>query len=194
VTQPHVVAEKPTRWIILDRDGVINFDSPDHILSPDAWHPIPGSLESISKLNRCGYGIVVITNQSAIGRGLMTNQTLEAIHARMREWIEQAGGHLAAIYHCPHAPWEGCACRKPNTALFHEFSKQFQVPLAGLAAVGDARRDLEAAIAVGAHPVLVLTGQGQHTKRGLEGHPLTQPVEIHADLAALVHSLVENTG
>jgi D-glycero-D-manno-heptose 1,7-bisphosphate phosphatase len=186
------MSQGPTRWIILDRDGVINIDSPDHILSPDAWKPIPGSLGAIAELTQRGYGIIVITNQSAIGRGLMTGHDLAAIHERMHEWIERAGGRLEAVYHCPHAPWENCACRKPNTALFHQFSKQFAVPLARLPAVGDARRDLEAAIAVGAQPVLVLTGQGRRTKMDLERHPLSHPVEIHADLAAFVRVLLGN--
>jgi D-glycero-D-manno-heptose 1,7-bisphosphate phosphatase len=194
VTRRFVANEKPPRWIILDRDGVINFDSPGHILSPDAWQPIPGSLEAISELTRHGYRVVVITNQSAIGRGLMTDRTLNTIHDRMQRCIERKGGHLEAIYHCPHAPWEGCACRKPNTDLFHEFSEQFKVPLAGIRAVGDARRDLEAARAVGAHPILVLTGKGQQTKRDLEGDPLNYPLEIHIDLADFVRSLMENTG
>lgn len=190
----HPANRKRSRWFVLDRDGVINFDSPEYILSPDAWQPIPGSLDAISELTRHGHRVAVITNQSAIGRGLMSDRTLVAIHERMRKWIEREGGHLEAIYHCPHAPWEGCACRKPNTALFHEFSKQFKVPLREITAVGDTRRDLEAAIAVGAHPVLVLTGQGQQTKRDLEARPLNHPTEIHADLAAFVHSFMENTG
>jgi len=176
------------RFVLLDRDGVINEDSPNYIRSPAEWIPIPGSLEAIAKLTRERIRIVVLTNQSAIGRGLMTKSDLDAIHHHMRDAIEQAGGQVAAIYDCPHAPQAGCDCRKPKPGLFLRFAEDFGVSLDGIPAVGDSLRDLTAADRAGARPVLVMTGNGQKTRAALSGSRL-EGVEIHPDLAAFASSL-----
>ncbi len=150
-----------TRYIILDRDGVINQDSDDFIKSPKEWRPINGSLEAIALLNQHGYRVVVVTNQSGIARGLFTQETLQAIHHKMLVAVSDAGGEIEAIYFCPHGPDDQCQCRKPKPGLMKQFSKEHDVDLSGVPMIGDSMRDLEAAMAVGANPILVRSGKGE---------------------------------
>lgn len=151
------------RFVILDRDGVINEDSDAFIKAPEEWVPIPGSLEAIELLTLRGCRIVVLTNQSGIARGYFDEAMLERIHARMLAAVEARGGRIEAIIHCPHGPEDFCACRKPRPGLFQQFAERFGVELTGIPAVGDSFRDLEAARAVGAAPILVETGKGERT-------------------------------
>jgi len=155
-------------FIILDRDGVINEDSDAFIKSPEEWIPIPGSLEAIALLTQRGHRIVVLTNQSGLARGLLDAAMLERIHARMLAAVEAAGGRIEAIFHCPHGPEDFCGCRKPKPGLFHAFAERYGVDLTGIPAVGDSYRDLQAAWAVGAAPILLETGKGSRT---LARHP-----------------------
>lgn len=152
-----------TRWILLDRDGVINEDSDAYVKSPDEWIPIPGSLEAIRLLNQHGYRVAVLTNQSGVARGLFGLETLERIHAKMRLAVTDAGGQIEDIFYCPHGPEDGCDCRKPQPGLFEQFARKYQVALAGIPAVGDSLRDLQAAERVGCSPILVETGKGART-------------------------------
>ena len=173
--------------IILDRDGVINEDSDDYIKSPEEWVPIPGSLEAIARLTRAGYRIAVASNQSGVARGLFDLETLQRINDKMREAVVAAGGKIAGIFFCPHGPDDGCACRKPRPGLLHDIAAHFDIDLGGVPAVGDSLRDIQAAQAVGAKPILVRTGKGKDTVKrgkGLGG------VEIYADLAAAVDALL----
>jgi D-glycero-D-manno-heptose 1,7-bisphosphate phosphatase len=148
------------RFVILDRDGVINEDSDAYIKSPDEWIPIPGSLDAIALLTRSGYRVVVLTNQSGLARGLFDEAMLERIHAKMRQAVEAAGGKIEAIYFCPHGPEDGCDCRKPKPGLFRQFAQDYGLNLTGIPAIGDSLRDLQAARAVGAEPIFVTTGKG----------------------------------
>ncbi len=150
-----------TRYIILDRDGVINQDSDDFIKSPNEWRPINGSLEAIALLNQHDYRVVVITNQSGIARGLFTQEILQAIHDKMLTAVRDAGGEIDIIYSCPHGPDDQCQCRKPRPGLMKQFSQEYKVNLSGLPVIGDSMRDLEAAKAVGANPILVRSGKGE---------------------------------
>ena len=151
------------RYLILDRDGVINRDSEHYIKCPEEWEPIPGSLEAIARLRRRGFRIVVITNQSGLARGLFDRKTLDRIHARMHRMVEAQGGKIDAVFFCPHSPDDGCGCRKPRPGMFQAFARESQVPLKDLPVVGDALSDIEAALAVGARPLLVRTGKGTQT-------------------------------
>jgi D-glycero-D-manno-heptose 1,7-bisphosphate phosphatase len=119
------------KLVILDRDGVINYDSKQFIKSPAEWRPIPGSLEAIAKLNQAGYRVVVATNQSGIGRGLFDMDTLNAIHDKMHRAVLAAGGRIDAIFYCPHAIDAGCHCRKPRTGMFERIANCFNVDLPG---------------------------------------------------------------
>jgi D-glycero-D-manno-heptose 1,7-bisphosphate phosphatase len=149
---------------ILDRDGVINFDSDQYIKSPAEWRPIPGSIEAIARLNQNGYRIAVATNQSGIGRGLFDMATLNAINDKMMELVFRQGGRIDALFFCPHTAVEECGCRKPKTGMLEEIATRFHSDLKGVPVVGDSLKDLQAADAVGAQPILVLTGKGENTK------------------------------
>ena len=149
--------------IILDRDGVINEDSDEYIKSPQEWHAIPGSIQAIGRLNHAGYRVVIATNQSGVGRGLFDIDTLGKIHEKMCQQLEEAGATVESIFYCPHTPEEGCDCRKPQPGMFQDIEKRLGKNLEGGYAVGDSLRDLQAAQAVNATPILVKTGKGMRT-------------------------------
>ena len=151
------------RYILLDRDGVINHDSDTFIKSPDELMPIDGSLEAIALLNAQGYQVIVVTNQSGVARGLLDEPMLEQIHAKMRRLVSEKGGDITAIYYCPHCADSNCDCRKPKAGLLKAFAADFNADLTTIAVIGDSLRDLQAAEAVGAEPILVKTGKGQIT-------------------------------
>lgn len=167
---------------ILDRDGVINYDSSAFVKSPDEWIALPGSLEAIARLNQAGWRVVVATNQSGLARGYFDMDTLNAMHAKMRQQLAAVGGHIDAIFICPHGPDDNCACRKPLSGLFIDIARRFDLNLSHCVSVGDSLRDLQAAQQVGCHTALVLTGNGSKTQH----QPLPQGTTIHADLAAVV--------
>jgi len=175
--------------VILDRDGVINEDSDAFIKSPEEWRPIPGSLEAIARLHQAGYRVVVATNQSGLARGLFDLATLHRIHARMVRSVQAHGGHLEAIFFCPHGPDDDCACRKPRPGLLLEAARRLDRSLAGVPMVGDSLRDLQAARAAGARPVLVRSGKGERTLEAGDLGP--EPPPVHADLAAFVDHLLQ---
>ncbi len=176
------------KLVILDRDGVINHDSASYIKSPEEWKPIAGSLEAIALLNQAGYRVLVATNQSGVGRGLFDMATLNAIHDKMHRALSLVGGRVDGIFYCPHANDAGCACRKPRPGLLEEISKRFGVSLDGVPFIGDSLRDLQAGAAVGAQPVLVLTGKGKKTRKDGD---LPEGTVVHADLAEAVRSLLQ---
>lgn len=175
------------KLVILDRDGVINQESDAYIKTPDEWLPIPGSLEAIGRLTKADFTVVVASNQSGLGRGLFDQKALDAITARMQGEIAKAGGRLDGIYYCPHKPEDHCDCRKPKTGLFQQIAAHYRVDIQGVPAVGDSARDLVAAKAAGARPILVKTG------RGLETLKQMPDAEIYADLAAAADHLIGET-
>jgi len=181
-----LAAATSTRLVVLDRDGVINAESPDFIRSPAEWLPLPGSLSAIAALTGAGFSVVVATNQSGVGRGLFSAEMLGRIHEKMQAAIAAAGGRLGGIFVCPHAPDAGCDCRKPKPGLMYQIERAFGCSLAGAPAVGDSERDLRAASAVGARPILVRTGNGRMTEPLIGG----EGVEIFDDLAAVARALI----
>lgn len=178
------------RLVILDRDGVINRDSRSFIKSPDEWLPIDGSIEAVAKLSQAGFTVAVATNQSGIARKLLDVPTLEAIHNKFREQVRNAGGDLGRIVYCPHHPDDHCDCRKPAPGLYKQISRQYGVSLAGVPIVGDSVRDIDAAIAVGGRPILVLTGNGAATAEHLATRK--GPVETYADLFAAAGKIIDD--
>ena len=176
------------KLVILDRDGVINFDSDEYIRSPEEWKPIPGSLDAIARLSQAGYHVVVATNQSGVGRGYFEMATLNAIHDKMHRLTGQAGGRIDAVFFCPHRPEANCACRKPRTGLYEEISRRFNVSLKDIPCIGDSQHDLEAAAAAGGVPVLVLTGNGEATRRAGR---LPAGTQVYANLAEAVKSIAK---
>lgn len=177
----------PKKLVILDRDGVINFDSEDYVKSPAEWRPIPGSLEAIARLNQHGYQVAVATNQAAISRGLFDMKTLNAIHQKLHLSAQAVGAHIDAIFFCPHAADEFCDCRKPRPGLLKAIGERFDTSLKGVPMVGDALRDMQAAFEVGCAPYLVLTGKGA---KSLEKGGLPPGTQIFDNLAAVVDRLL----
>lgn len=174
------------KLVILDRDGTINRDSDHYIKSPAEWKPLKGSLEAIARLTQAGYRVVIATNQSGLARGLFDMTTLNAIHDSLQHAAQQAGGRIDAIFFCPHAGDADCACRKPRPGMLLEIAKRMNVPLEGVPMVGDSLRDLQAAAAAGARPVLVLTGKGRQTR---EAGGLPPGTQVFPDLAAFAAQL-----
>lgn len=176
------------RWVILDRDGVINEDSDAYIKSADEWVPLPGSIEAIARLKRAGRPVAVTTNQSGIARGLFGLAELDAMHRKLASLLAQHGASVDAIFFCPHGPLDDCDCRKPLPGLYVQASERLGLPLSDAVVVGDSLRDLQAAVAVGAQPVLVLTGKGQKTQHDRHLPPGTR---VYADLAQAVDALLQ---
>ncbi len=173
------------KLVVLDRDGTINRDSAAYIKSPDEWIPLPGSAEAIARLNRAGFTVAVASNQSGLARGLFDEATLAKIHAKMHAVVGAAGGEIDRVVWCPHHPDAGCDCRKPRPGLLHRLATDYGIGLEGVPVVGDSARDLEAARAVGARPVLVRTGNGRRT----EAEGTAGDAEVYDDLAAAAAAL-----
>ncbi|MEL0585765.1 MAG: D-glycero-beta-D-manno-heptose 1,7-bisphosphate 7-phosphatase [Candidatus Thiodiazotropha sp. (ex. Lucinoma kazani)] len=179
------------KLIILDRDGVINQDSDAFIKSPEEWQPIPGSLQAIAKLSRAGFRVFVATNQSGLARGHFDIETLNAIHRKMSDAVQEVGGHIDAVLFCPHGPDDNCKCRKPKPDLYSEIARRSQHSLQDIPIVGDSLRDIEAAISVNAHPILVRTGKGEKTLTTLnKTHP---NVPVFEDLFSVSEALINQT-
>ena len=176
------------KLLILDRDGVINYDSDAYIKSVAEWIPLPGSIEAIAQLSKAGWTVAIATNQSGIARGYYDIATLEAMHARLRALVAEQGGEVGLVVYCPHGPDEGCDCRKPKPGMLKIIAEHYKVPLAGIWFVGDSLGDLEAAKAVDSQPVLVKTGKGEKT----QAKNLPVGTLIFDDLAAVAAELINN--
>ena len=178
------------KFIILDRDGVINEDSDEYIKSPDEFIPIAGSLAAIAKLNQAGYTVVVATNQSGIARGYFDEATLHAMHAKLHELLAAEGGNIDRIYFCPHGPDDSCECRKPKSGMISQILHDYNIEPDNIVAVGDSLRDLQAAQAVGVKSILVRTGKGRKTETHLPSQPLISDIPVFDNLAAAVSDLL----
>ena len=178
------------KFVILDRDGVINFDSPHYIRAAEEWQPIPGSIEAIARLSQAGFELIVATNQSGLGRGLFGLDALEAMNTKLCTLVEARGGRIGAIFYCPHRPEDGCDCRKPASGLLDAAEREYGCSVAGSALVGDSMKDMELARAKACRPMLVLTGNGQETLRQLG--PDDGDVRVFADLAAAADAILDD--
>ena len=179
------------KLVILDRDGVINRDSAEFVKSADEWIPLPGSIEAIAALSRAGYAIAVASNQSGLTRGLFDEEALESMHAKLRSLVSEAGGKVDYIVICPHGPDDACDCRKPAPGMFRQIADHFDARLNNVPAVGDSIRDLQAALAAGAAPVLVRTGNGPKSEALLDGKLALTPV--YDDLAAFAKKMLADS-
>jgi len=174
--------------VILDRDGVINRDSSDFVKSPDEWIPLSGSISAIAALSKAGYTVTVASNQSGLARGLFDRSALRAIHRKLRKLVSTKGGHIDRIVICPHGPDDDCECRKPRPGLLDRLGRYYGIELTGVPVIGDSLRDLQAAAAAGARPILVRTGNGQKTELALGDN--LGATEVFDDLAAAAETLV----
>jgi D-glycero-D-manno-heptose 1,7-bisphosphate phosphatase len=147
--------------IFLDRDGVINHNRAAHVKSWAEFEFLPGVLQALRRLAQLGWPVVVISNQAAIGRGLVSQEAVNEIHCRMIQMVTAAGGHIDAVFYCPHRPEDGCLCRKPNPGLLLQAADELHLNLARSFLVGDAASDIDAASAVRCQPILVQTGRGR---------------------------------
>ena len=183
----------PIKLVVLDRDGTINEDRDDFVKSADEWVPLPGALEAIARLNQAGWHTVIATNQSGIGRGLFDMAALNAMHLKMSQALHRVGGRVDAVFFCPHAPQDGCGCRKPLPGLFALIGERYGVDLSEVPAVGDSLRDLRAAAAAGCRPHLVLTGKlARADDDALAELQREMPdLQVHADLAAFAEALIQ---
>jgi D-glycero-D-manno-heptose 1,7-bisphosphate phosphatase len=184
-----------TKLVILDRDGTINRASDEFVKSPEEWEPLPGALEAIGRLNHAGYHVVLATNQSGLGRGLFDMASLNSVHAHMMKALAAHGGRVDAVFYCPHAPDEGCHCRKPEPGLLEQIAERYGVDLHAVPYIGDSLRDMQAAALAGCPPHLVCTGRHPELK-GTTGTPPGFPegTRVHDDLAACVDRLLAGDG
>ncbi len=174
--------------ILLDRDGVVNFDSMDYIKSATEWVPIPGSLEAIVALRNAGYLVALCTNQAGIGRGIFTLEDLTAIHDKLKNSLNDLGGDLDGLAFCPHHPDDKCRCRKPEPGMLHDMMASFEVTAADTTFVGDSLKDVQAALAAGCTAVLVRTGNGKNA----EPQARALGAEVFDDLGAFSRAMLEN--
>ncbi len=152
------------KLVLLDRDGVINHESGEFVKDPEQWLAIPSSAAAIARLNRADIRVAVCTNQSGVGRGLMTEAHLASVHKTMEVELARAAAHLDGVYYCPHTPDSGCACRKPKAGLLNRAMQTFGVSAADTCFIGDSVRDLQAALAARCLPILVRSGNGQRAE------------------------------
>ncbi len=179
------------KLVILDRDGTINEENAEYVETPEAWRPLPGAPEAIAKLNHGGWRVVIASNQAGLGRGLFEVAMLNAIQSKMHKVLAAAGARVDAVFYCPHAPDEGCHCRKPEPGLLEQIGERFGIELKGTPCVGDSVEDLVAAAAVGGEPHLVLTGQGAAYRGRVLPESFPTDTRIHEDLAAFALFLTE---
>lgn len=178
--------------VVLDRDGVINFDSPDYILSPEQWKPIQGSLEAIAKLKKSGKQVTVCSNQSAIGRGMIDQAMFDAIQAKMILATEQVGGSFDYIAVCPHGPDDGCICRKPLPGMLLSTCKALNIQdVSTVVMVGDSFRDVQAAHAAGIDAILVSSGYGDADIIFEKSKQLMPHIQMFANLVDVTTYILE---
>jgi len=152
------------RVVLLDRDGVININRDDYVKSVEEVEFIPGALEALSRLNAAGWKVVVISNQACVGKGIISEETLQSITQKMEKEIAEAGGEIAAVYYCTHRPEDGCDCRKPAPGLIERASRELGFNPKDAVFIGDAEADIKAGKAAGCRTVLVLSGRISRTE------------------------------
>ena len=176
--------------VFLDRDGVINHDSPAYIKSLAEFQFISRSLSAIHKLTQSGIKTIVITNQSALHRGLIARETLDAIHTAMTAEIKNHGGRIHDIFFCPHTPQEKCTCRKPAPGMIENARKKHGIDLSMAGMVGDSAKDIACARNAGVrYAVLVKTGNFTKAQKELK-ELAVQPDQVAQDLYAAVEWLI----
>jgi D-glycero-D-manno-heptose 1,7-bisphosphate phosphatase len=181
------------KLIILGRDGILNEFREDHIKAPEEWVPIPGALEAVSRLNHAGWHVVVATNQSGIGRGMIDMAAVNAVHAHMMRSLQLQGGRIDAVFFCPHTPEDRCDCRKPLPGMVLDIGRRYGVDLRQVPMVGDTLRDLQAARAAGCEPHLVRSGRAARLEAAEVAELMVQApgTFVHQDLGELASHLLQ---
>lgn len=174
------------KWIVLDRDGVINHDSPDYIKSAAEWLPIPGSLEAIARLTQAGWRVCLATNQAGLGRKLFDYDAFAAMNAKMQKLLAERGGRIDAIAFAPEHPDDATEMRKPSPGMLKDLARRLGASIDNVWFVGDSDTDVAAARAAGMQPVLVLSGNGEQHRAA----PAAQGVTTYATLSDVVDELL----
>jgi len=184
-----------TKLIILDRDGVINYDSDDYIKSLEEFKFIPRSIQAICLLSKSGYQIGIATNQSGIFRKYYSLKTLNQMHQSLISTVKENGGSIHKIVYCPHGPDEKCDCRKPNTGMLKQLNQDLNCSKHHIQMVGDSITDLQAAQLFGIKSILVRTGKGLRSIEKLNRNPelLDNPIQIFDDLYAFAVNLTSQS-
>lgn len=172
------------KYIILDRDGVINYDSPSYIKTPEEWKPIPKSLEAISTLSKNNYKIIIISNQSGVSRGIIQYNDHLNIHKKLISSCKQYSGHIMATYYCYDHPDTGSQQRKPNPGMYLNIAERLNINLSDVFSIGDSPRDISAALSSGCKPLAVLTGNGEKIRSEMPN------IDIFNDLYDAVQSVI----
>jgi D-glycero-D-manno-heptose 1,7-bisphosphate phosphatase len=182
--------EMMDKIIFLDRDGVINADSPDYVKSWDEFNFLPGSLQALAELTQAGYRLIIITNQSIIGREMVPLSVLEEMHRRMQHAVESAGGAIYDIFFCPHRPDDQCECRKPRPGMILEAGRRHRIDLGKTVMIGDRAKDVMCGRNAGCGAtILVRTGSGEAARQELTACGV-QPDAVAADLREAAHLIV----
>jgi D-glycero-D-manno-heptose 1,7-bisphosphate phosphatase len=169
--------------VILDRDGVISHVQEEDVTTVDAWDPIPGSIEAISRLKKAGYLVTIASNHTGIARGYYSEEDLQQMHQKMQRLLSARGASVDGFFYCPHGPEANCICRKPKPGMLFQIAQQFDIDLPETPLVGDDISDVQAAKIANAKPVLVRTGKGEYTTQNF-AEALNVPV--YDDLAHFV--------
>lgn len=183
----------PPKLIIIGRDGILNLFREDHVKEPEEWEPIPGALEAVAQLNHAGWHVVLATNQSGIGRGLVDMASVNEVHLRLMKMLAAKGGRIDAVFFCPHAPEEACDCRKPQPGMMFDIARRYGVDLKQVPMVADTLRDLQAAQAAGCPPHLIQTGRAAEVTEAERAQWVASVpgTAVHADLGAFVRHLLQ---
>ena len=181
-----------TKLVILGRDGIVNEYREDHVKAPEEWVPLKGALDAVARLNHAGWHVVVATNQSGIGRGMIDMASINAVHQHMNQRLAAHGGRVDAVFFCPHTPEDHCDCRKPLPGMMLDIGHRYGVDLANVPMVCDTVRDLVAARSANCEAHLVLTGRAaqlddEQLRQTLELAPGTR---VHTDLGAFAEFLL----
>jgi len=182
---------KQKQLIILDRDGVINFDSENFIRTVDEFIFIPGSIDAVVALKQAGKTVVIASNQSGIARGYLDLDTLEKMHDKLALTLESHQVAIDKIYFCPHGPDDECACRKPKPAMMFEALSDFACLPQQALVIGDSIRDLQAAHRAGIESLLVKTGKGENSVKKLAEEAPFYQAPICDDLAHAVQLILQ---
>ena len=175
-----------SKYIILDRDGVINQDSSAYVKTPDEWVPIERSMEAISLLTNNSYKIILISNQAGISRGIISYNEMLNIHKKLLKTCIKFGGNIFSTYYCYDHPDDESSFRKPKPGMYLEISERLNIDLSGVFAIGDSVRDVKAALASGCKPLGVKTGNGSELSYE------TPDIDIFEDLYDAAQFVIEN--
>ena len=183
------------KWLLLDRDGVINQDSDDYIKSESEWIPVDGSIAAICRLDKAGFKIAVVTNQSGLAREYFQLSDLTAMHNKMCKLTEDGGGKISAVHYCPHGPNDNCECRKPRTGLLDQLEAAQEIDVSGCYMVGDSLKDLQLGLAKSCLPILVRTGKGEATEaslpKAIQSQPNLAKTLVFDNLASFVDHILD---